>query len=205
MYVVYMQVAHKKNKVINNKHSPPPPLIHTLVSVCDCSKLFYILTFWCFFFRDDGGCKHVVAFLFASIDFLERHRDRGTLVGTDVQCQWNKPRKVRQPKKIADINFNQRGQKRKRDPATGLQLQKNINIERDIVKLLKTHCPIAVALNILSDSESDELASESENEMHHSTLHELRWRYDLHDKPPVIQFLQSTYTSQFCQDIEKTT
>ena len=158
-----------------------------------------------FFFRDDGGCKHV-AFLFALIDFLECHSDRGTLVGTDVQCQWDKPRKVSQPEKIADINFNRRGQKRKRDPATGLQLQKNINIERDIVKLLKTHCPTADALNILSDSESDGLASASENEMHHSTFHELRWRYDdLYNKPPVIQFLQSTYTSLFCQDIEKTT
>ena len=35
----------------------------------------------CMNFRDDGGCKHVVALLLDFISFTERHKDRGTLVG----------------------------------------------------------------------------------------------------------------------------
>lgn len=55
--------------------------------------------------RDNGTCKHCVALLFSLSSFCERHRDRGTQVGTDVQCQWDKPRKKSNPKKIKDIDM----------------------------------------------------------------------------------------------------
>lgn len=48
------------------------------------------------FSRDNGTCTQCVAFLFSLTSFWERHRDRGTEVGTDTQCVWNKPR-IRNP------------------------------------------------------------------------------------------------------------
>lgn len=66
----------------------------------DCSQRKILQTlkksFVFIFFRNNGTCTQCVAFLFSLTSFWERHRDRGTEVGTDTQCVWNKPR-IRNP------------------------------------------------------------------------------------------------------------
>lgn len=63
-------------------------------------KLFKHLKNHLYFFpRDNGTCTQCVAFLFSLTSFWERHRDRGTEVGTDTQCVWNKPRIRNDPRR----------------------------------------------------------------------------------------------------------
>lgn len=64
-----------------------------------------ILSGGCTCVADNGTCKHCVAFIFSLSSFCERHRDRGTEVGTDMQCIWDKPRKKSNPQKISDIDM----------------------------------------------------------------------------------------------------
>ncbi|KAJ8310010.1 LOW QUALITY PROTEIN: hypothetical protein KUTeg_011875 [Tegillarca granosa] len=53
---------------------------------------------------DDGTCKHCVALLFAVAEFCERHQDRHTLVGTIMECKWDKPRTRSEPVEVNDID-----------------------------------------------------------------------------------------------------
>lgn len=59
-----------------------------------------------FFSRDNGTCTQCVAFLFSLTSFWERHRDRGTIVGTDTQCVWNKPRIRNDPQEIIETRVD---------------------------------------------------------------------------------------------------
>lgn len=39
---------------------------------------------------------------------MDRQKDRGTAVGTDVACTWTKPRKESVPVKVEDLDFRQK-------------------------------------------------------------------------------------------------
>jgi hypothetical protein len=58
-----------------------------------------------FFFSEHGTCKHCVALLFALANFNDRHKDRHTLVGTDLECKWDKPKKTTEPMEIDKIDI----------------------------------------------------------------------------------------------------
>ena len=157
---------------------------------------------------DDGGCKHVVAVLFALIDFVDRHKDRGTVVGTDITCKWDKPRRQTLPTRIDDIDFRRQTEVQpKRGRFAKLENLDDNLMERDMVKLLKKHCSNAVALNILSGgSDSDGSETDSDMEQELPDLQHLRWQYeDLKDKPIVTEFLASSFTSENCETIKKLT
>lgn len=72
----------------------------------DCSQRKILQTlkksFVFIFFRNNGTCTQCVAFLFSLTSFWERHRDRGTEVGTDTQCVWNKSN----PQEIIDTRVD---------------------------------------------------------------------------------------------------
>lgn len=98
-----------------------------------------------FYSRDNGTCKHCVALLFSLSSFCERHRDRGTQVGTDLQCQWDKPRKKSNPKKITDIDMRvdvtnplpTSATAAVYDPIVPTVQNPPVNLEKEIYKLCK--------------------------------------------------------------------
>ncbi|XP_070580007.1 uncharacterized protein [Ptychodera flava] len=53
---------------------------------------------------DDQACKHVAALLFGLWSFTDRHQDRHTLVGTDIACTWDCPKKAATPQLLDDID-----------------------------------------------------------------------------------------------------
>ena len=65
------------------------------------AKVNYLYDFTCF--RNDGGCKHVMALLLSLVDFVERHKNKSTVTGTDAQCKWDKPRHESRPKKYQTV------------------------------------------------------------------------------------------------------
>ena len=158
----------------------------------------------CIYFSDDGGCKHVVALLLDLISFTERHKDRGTLVGTDSACKWDKPRKESKPMKIVDIDFSRHGEKNPQKKQTVANANKQN--EKTFINFLKTSCPSAGALKILTDSESDGSETESDSEADQPTLRMLRLFYeDRRNKPEIVSFLREAYSTDVCNTIEKST
>ncbi|KAG0714384.1 hypothetical protein GWK47_014262 [Chionoecetes opilio] len=54
--------------------------------------------------RDDGGCKHIVAFILAVADFIRRCAE---LFCTGKPCTWDKPRKQGSSnEKLEDIEYS---------------------------------------------------------------------------------------------------
>lgn len=54
---------------------------------------------------DDGSCKHVVALIFALADYNDRRTDKNTAVGTDLPCEWSRPRSESKPVKVTDLDY----------------------------------------------------------------------------------------------------
>ena len=160
--------------------------------------------------RDDGGCKHVVALLLALLDFTERHKDRATLVGTDVTCKWDKPRKQSMPKRIQDIHFGRCSE----NPAPFLPKthyfappsnNRDPVLEKKFKHSLEQYHPNAVALHLLSDSEHSS-DTESEDETALPNMVDMYRQYsDLPVKPPLLEFLRGLCDEQYIQDVEMET
>lgn len=72
------------------------------------SVLVFKIGYFLLIFRDDGGCKHVVALLFALVVWGERHTDRYTETCTDVKCVWDNPRRESKPRKMDEISMSKR-------------------------------------------------------------------------------------------------
>ena len=71
-----------------------------------------------FFRESDGSCKHVSCLLFALVDFNDRRTDKNAEVGTDLQCQWTKARKVSQPVKVEQLDYRKNRTKPKKPGPT---------------------------------------------------------------------------------------
>jgi len=57
------------------------------------------------FSSEHGTCKHCAALLFALANFNDRHTDCHTLVGADLECKWDKPKKTTEPMEIDKIDI----------------------------------------------------------------------------------------------------
>ena len=90
--------------------------------------------------------------MFSLADFCDRHRDRASVVGTDIQCRWNQSRKESRPVLAEDLDF-------RRDKSTPLPKalsqfnpiahisnEKRENNKQQLLKILRTTTPRAVLL-----------------------------------------------------------
>ncbi|XP_062576556.1 uncharacterized protein LOC134238447 [Saccostrea cucullata] len=93
---------------------------------------------------NDGSCKHCTALLFSLCSFNERHKDRHTLVRTDVLCSWDKPRSASRPEKIQNVqvhNSNSAAENVQHGPChTVYNPCKGLQNEREIEKKLFDMC-----------------------------------------------------------------
>ena len=90
--------------------------------------------FLCICFRGNGTCKHVVAMLFAVEDFVTRHTDQHTAVGTDNTCVWDKPRKPSNPARITEVNFSKKPHKRTRVEPTAETYQPGAEVTLEMLR-----------------------------------------------------------------------
>lgn len=72
---------------------------HLLTTVATLNMGFQFVNFFgwiyngCYFVRDDGGCKHVVALMFALANFAKCSAIN-KFTSMDVLCSWNRPCKL---------------------------------------------------------------------------------------------------------------
>ena len=154
-----------------------------------------------------------MALLLSVLDFVSRHKDRSTLVGTDITCKWDKPRKQSVPIKINDIDFRRQTgiaipPAPKVDQFTPIPEQSNavnVKLETDMVKLLKSQNSNAVFLHLLSDSD-DSSQTESEDETELPNMVDVHRQYnDLCEKPSVITFIRDTCNKAYRDKVETET
>ena len=134
--------------------------------MCLADSTLYCKTYlFLIFFSEHGTCKHCVALLFALANFNDRHRDRHTLVGTDVECQWDKPKKSTEPMEVDKISLcmdpsstdTAALRTARYRPMGKTDQNKNRNVEKQMFRLLKnTNAVLLHTLDPPSDESDDE-------------------------------------------------
>lgn len=154
------------------------------------------------FCSDNGTCKHCVALLFAVNDFCTGHKDRGTEVGTDIECVWDKPRNESTPMEVNEIDIRTDTSVPKKIAPTHLNYKstKNIPSSNEIKIKLKNICKgtNALLLQTLYD-EGDQ--SDDENCLNIPTI------LDVTKSNPsnIFDALKSILTKDVIKEIEENT
>ena len=81
------------------------PIIGVLRPITNLNLNLLFLKMLSFCSSEHGISKHCVALLIALANFNDRHKDRHTLVGTDLECEWDKPKKTTEPMEIDKIDI----------------------------------------------------------------------------------------------------
>ena len=155
--------------------------------------------------RDNGACKHCIAFLFSLSSFCERHRDRSTEVCTDITCKWDKPRRKSMPSEITKIDMridqsNPPPTASIYDPRVPSQRQTTSN-EHDFYNL----CKGTNAL-LLQTLYSDEFESDDEDETSHPTMTDAFKTMDnAQDFHSIQENLKDIFTPEVISQIEEAT
>ena len=148
------------------------------------------------------------------MDWCNRHKDRHTIVGTDVQCKWDKPRKASKPSTTNHVDFRRQTEPARPPKPTPeefsalppAQAFNERQFERDVVRMLKNCNPEACALNVLSGSDSSGSDTESETELAMPTMSELKFQYgDFTTEQDIFSFLSTVMNKTKCDNIENAT
>jgi len=170
---------------------------HVISGSCECTA-------------DDGGCKHIAAFLFSLASFTDRHRDRHTLVGTDQQCAWDHARRESAPMEVDDIDVRRKHidedfVEAKMSTYNPVQYNKKINNEKYVEKLLKRlAAPDSLAAQYLSDSDNDSGGDEEDVPQTISNCVE-EFKKSSHGHHNLMEYLKSVHTPEACILIEEIT
>jgi len=155
---------------------------------CDCTA-------------DDSACKHFAALLFSLASFTDRHRDRHTLVGTDVTCMWDKPRKEGKPMECDDIDVRVKHREKRLVQASMTQYTpKSVTSEmrKHVEKSLKKiAAPGSLAAQYLSDSDDESDSDDSIPTMQDCVASS--------EPCDFLKYLKQVYTEEVVAEIEEVT
>lgn len=148
-------------------------------------------------FSGNGTCKHLVALLFALEDFVLRHMDRGTLVGTDVACKWDKPRQQSRPRRVTQFppSAKRRRIQSSQTPYVPACLKNPEQLTTDWMDLMAGEQCLAVHILPIED------------QTNLTTMKDLVQEHASPGMPvcKVMEKIQDHYSEEFIQEIEQKT
>lgn len=162
-----------------------------------------ILSGGCSCVADDGSCKHCTALAFALAAFSDRHKDRHTEVGTDVQCEWDKPRRESKPCRVKEICTSHRTvpempSKADYQPCPTLTTESNREVEKELFRMCQgTGALLLQTLDPPSDEDED--LQENPPDMIDAVTHTSQ------SGEPLIDYLKNVFNSDVVQDVEQMT
>lgn len=144
-----------------------------------------------------------MALLLATLDFVDRHKDRSTLVGTDTKCPWDHPRGESAPMELTQIDCRRCTEgphpvQATPDEFAPLALRHadpDAEVERKVRRLMQANNFRSVAMNVLSGDDSD---TDSDTDLSAPpSLKVLADHYtDLQKPPDFLEHLRSNFTKE---------